>query len=69
MGVNLVVAVTDGDWFDTLRHRPDLAEVNFWAPSAAMAWAMPSTPFSGVRISWLIIAKKVPLARFAASAC
>ncbi|WP_293682086.1 hypothetical protein [uncultured Phenylobacterium sp.] len=35
MGVNLVVAVTDGDWFDTLRHRPDLAEVNFWAPSAA----------------------------------
>jgi putative restriction endonuclease len=35
MGVNLVVAVTDGDWFNTLRHRPDLTEVNFWAPSAA----------------------------------
>lgn len=35
MGVNLVVAVTDSDWFDALRHRPDLAEVNFWAPSAA----------------------------------
>ena len=33
-GVNLVVAVTDGDWFETLRYRPDLAEVNFWAPSA-----------------------------------
>ena len=35
MGVNLVVAVTDSDWFDALHHRPDLAEVNFWAPSAA----------------------------------
>lgn len=35
MGVNLVVAVTDSDWFDALRHRADLAEVNFWAPSAA----------------------------------
>lgn len=34
MGVNLVVAVTDDDWFETLRRRPDLAEVNFWAPSA-----------------------------------
>jgi putative restriction endonuclease len=34
MGVNLIVAVTDGDWFDILRHRPDLDEVNFWAPSA-----------------------------------
>lgn len=33
MGINLVVAVTDSDWFDTLRRRPDLAEVNFWAPS------------------------------------
>ncbi|MEQ1882788.1 MAG: HNH endonuclease [Burkholderiales bacterium] len=34
MGINLVVAVTDGDWFDTLRRQPDLGEVNFWAPSA-----------------------------------
>lgn len=33
MGVNLVVAVTDSDWFDMLRNRPDLMEVNFWAPS------------------------------------
>ena len=33
MGVNLVVAVTDSDWFDMLRRRPDLTEVNFWAPS------------------------------------
>ncbi len=35
MGVNLVVAVTDGDWFEMLRRQPNLAEVNFWAPSAA----------------------------------
>jgi putative restriction endonuclease len=35
MSVNLVIAVTDGDWFDTLRQQPNLAEVNFWAPSAA----------------------------------
>ena len=35
MGLNLVIAVTDGDWFDMLRRQPNLAEVNFWAPSAA----------------------------------
>lgn len=34
MTVNLIVAVTDGDWHETLRDRPDLTEVNFWAPSA-----------------------------------
>jgi putative restriction endonuclease len=33
MGVKLVVAVTDGDWFDHLRMRPHLTEVNFWSPS------------------------------------
>jgi len=33
MAINLVVAVTDGDWFDVLRQRPDLPEVNFWAPN------------------------------------
>jgi putative restriction endonuclease len=33
--VSLVVAVTDGDWFETLRRQPDLDEVNFWAPGAA----------------------------------
>jgi HNH endonuclease len=33
MGVRLVVAVTDGDWFDHLRARPHLTEVNFWSPS------------------------------------
>ena len=35
MGINLVIAVTDGDWFDMLRQQPNLAEVNFWAPSPA----------------------------------
>lgn len=35
MGINLVVAVTDGDWFEMLRRQPDIGEVNFWAPSAA----------------------------------
>jgi putative restriction endonuclease len=35
MAINLVIAVTDGDWFDMLRQQPNVAEVNFWAPSAA----------------------------------
>ena len=35
MGINLVIAVTDGDWFGMLRRQPNLSEVNFWAPSAA----------------------------------
>ena len=30
MGIRLVVAVTDGDWFDHLRALP---QVNFWSPS------------------------------------
>lgn len=34
MAVRLVVAVTDGDWFDHLRANRELAEVNFWSPSA-----------------------------------
>jgi len=34
VGLNLVVAVTDDDWFEMLRRRPNLDEVNFWAPSA-----------------------------------
>jgi putative restriction endonuclease len=34
MSVRLVVAVTDGDWFDHLRLKSKLAEVNFWSPSA-----------------------------------
>lgn len=35
MGIKLVVAVTDDDWFEMLRRHPDLSEINFWAPSAA----------------------------------
>jgi putative restriction endonuclease len=35
MSINLVVAVTDDDWFELLRRQPTLNEVNFWAPSAA----------------------------------
>lgn len=34
MGINLVVAVTGPDWFETLRRRrSDLTKVNFQAPS------------------------------------
>ena len=33
MGINLVVAVTDDDWFEMLRRKRDLKEVNFWSPS------------------------------------
>jgi hypothetical protein len=35
MGINVVFAVTDGDWFQMLRRQPELGEVNFWAPSAS----------------------------------
>src|ERR1700675_4972639 len=31
MGVNLVIAVTDGDWFEMLRAQPNLSEANFRA--------------------------------------
>jgi putative restriction endonuclease len=34
MGIRLIVAVTDRDWFDHLRSLAGLNEVNFWAPSA-----------------------------------
>jgi len=33
MGIRLVVAVTDREWFDHLRRLSRLNEVNFWAPS------------------------------------
>lgn len=33
MAIDLVIAVTDGDWFETLRRQSNLKEVNFWAPS------------------------------------
>lgn len=38
MSVKLVVAVTDSEWFDQLRVQPDLADVNFWAPSGGHAF-------------------------------
>ncbi|MGE3872152.1 MAG: HNH endonuclease [Parvibaculaceae bacterium] len=42
MGVNLVVAITDDNWFEMLRRQPSLAEVNFWAPSAVSFRALRS---------------------------
>ena len=33
MTIKLVVAVTDGNWYQLLRQRQDLDEVNFWSPS------------------------------------
>jgi putative restriction endonuclease len=33
MAVKLIVAVTDGDWFEQLRQQLDASEVNFWSPS------------------------------------
>lgn len=33
MALKLVVAVTDGEWFDQLRAIPRLEEANFWSPS------------------------------------
>src|SRR5260370_20736944 len=35
MPVKVVVAVTDRDWFEQLRARPHITEVNFWSPGAA----------------------------------
>ena len=34
MGLKFVIALTDKDWFETLRRHPSLDEVNFWAPSS-----------------------------------
>lgn len=33
MAVRIVVGVTDRDWFEHLRARPAITEVNFWSPS------------------------------------
>jgi putative restriction endonuclease len=33
MAANLVVAITDYNWFQALRVRDDWSEVNFWSPS------------------------------------
>ena len=36
--IKLVVAVTDDDWFETLRQQSNLDEVNFWKPSHGQAF-------------------------------
>ena len=35
MGMNLVIAVTDGAWLKMLRRQPNLGEINFRAPHPA----------------------------------
>ena len=40
MAIKLAIAVTDDKWFELLRHRPDLDEVNFWAPGAKIFRAL-----------------------------
>lgn len=35
MAVRLIIAVTDRGWFDHLRMRHDLPEINFWSPGTA----------------------------------
>jgi putative restriction endonuclease len=40
-----VVAVTDRDWFEYLRTKPELSEVNFWAPGAAPFRALEAGEF------------------------
>jgi putative restriction endonuclease len=37
--VKLFVAVTDWNWFDFLRTRPELGEVNFWQPGGRTSFA------------------------------
>ncbi len=49
MSVRLVVAITDQEWFERLRFRSDLTEINFWAPSPA--------PFRALRPGELFLFK------------
>src|SRR6266853_324763 len=49
MPLKLVVAVTDRDWFEHLRSRPHLSEVNFWSPGA--------TPFRALEAGELFFFK------------
>src|ERR1700730_11210889 len=42
MPVKVVVALTDPEWFEHLRGKPDLSEVNFWAPSGRSFRALTS---------------------------
>jgi hypothetical protein len=45
--MNGFIATIDQDWFDFLSARPDLDEVNFWAPSgkASLKSIPPWSPF------------------------
>jgi putative restriction endonuclease len=45
MGIRIVVAVTDREWFEHLRLQPHLTEVNFWAPSAVSFKALTAGEF------------------------
>jgi putative restriction endonuclease len=45
MAIRLLVAVTDRDWFEYLRTKPSLLEVNFWAPGAAPFKALEAGEF------------------------
>lgn len=38
---DIFCAVTDNDWFDFLRTRPNLSEINFWKPSPQTFKAVP----------------------------
>ena len=51
-----------------LRITPSRSRCSSESGFSAIACAMPSTPFSGVRISWLMVARKSLLARLATSA-
>lgn len=42
MPVRVVVALTDPEWFEHLQGKPDLSEVNFWAPSGRSFRALTS---------------------------
>src|SRR5216684_8873358 len=42
MPVRVVVALTDPEWFEHLRRKSDLSEVNFWAPSGRSFRALTS---------------------------
>src|SRR3990172_6840745 len=48
--LNLYVAVTDQDWFEFLRRRPDLTEVNFWQPRG-------TKPFRALQLGELFLFK------------
>jgi putative restriction endonuclease len=54
-GQRYIVASTDPDWFDFLRLRPELPEINFWRPSGAVSNEVPGTPwFFHIRKTTLI---------------